>query len=90
MSGVRPLRAAIIAAGRGDRLRNGAAMSETDEEIPYLKALDDVFGYIRKKATELPEGEWIVLPGERRAWQRLLDESEVRRRVPTRQQQCIE
>ena len=26
MSGVRPLRAAIIAAGRGDRLRNGAAI----------------------------------------------------------------
>lgn len=40
---------------------NGAAMSETDEEIPYLKELDDVFGYIRKKVKELPEGEWIVL-----------------------------
>jgi predicted amidohydrolase YtcJ len=40
---------------------NGAATSESDEEIPYLKSLDDVFGYIRKKAKDLPEGEWIVL-----------------------------
>jgi len=39
----------------------GAATSESDEEIPYLKSLDDVFGYIRRKAKELPEGEWIVL-----------------------------
>jgi len=39
----------------------GAATSETDEEIPYLKSFDDVFGYIRKKTKELPEGEWIVL-----------------------------
>jgi predicted amidohydrolase YtcJ len=39
----------------------GAATSEFDEEIPYLKGLDDVFAYIRKKAKELPEGDWIVL-----------------------------
>ena len=39
----------------------GAATSEFDEEIPYLKSLDDVFGYIRKKTKELPEGDWIVL-----------------------------
>lgn len=39
----------------------GAAASEFDEEIPYLKSLDDVFSYIRKKTKELPEGEWIVL-----------------------------
>src|SRR5205814_8848749 len=39
----------------------GAATSEFDEEIPYLKGLDDVFSYIRKKTKELPEGDWIVL-----------------------------
>ena len=39
----------------------GAALSEFDEEIPYLKSLDDVFTYIRKKTKELPEGDWIVL-----------------------------
>jgi predicted amidohydrolase YtcJ len=39
----------------------GAALSELDEELPYLQSLDDVFSYIRKKAEKLPEGEWIVL-----------------------------
>ena len=39
----------------------GAATREFDEEIPYLKSLDDVFSYIRKKTKELPEGDWIVL-----------------------------
>ncbi len=39
----------------------GAAPSEFDEEIPYLKSLDDVFSYIGKKTRELPEGDWIVL-----------------------------
>jgi predicted amidohydrolase YtcJ len=39
----------------------GAAMSELDEELPYLKSLEDVFAYIRKKAEKLPDGEWIVL-----------------------------
>jgi predicted amidohydrolase YtcJ len=39
----------------------GAATSEFDEELPYLKSLEDEFTYIRKKAKELPEGEWIVL-----------------------------
>jgi predicted amidohydrolase YtcJ len=39
----------------------GAATSEFDEELPYLKSLEDEFAYIRKKAKELPEGEWIVL-----------------------------
>ncbi|MBI2807720.1 MAG: amidohydrolase [Planctomycetes bacterium] len=39
----------------------GAATSEFNEELPYLKSLDDVFAYIRKKTKELPEGEWIVL-----------------------------
>lgn len=39
----------------------GAAPSENDEEIPYLKSLDDVFSYIRKKTKELDEGDWITL-----------------------------
>src|SRR5262245_137903 len=39
----------------------GAAPSENDEEIPYLKSLDDVFNYIRKKTKELDEGDWITL-----------------------------
>ena len=39
----------------------GAALSEFDEEIPYLTSLEDVFSYIRKKAKELPKGDWIVL-----------------------------
>lgn len=39
----------------------GAATSELNEPLPVLKTLDDVFTYIRKKAAELPEGDWIVL-----------------------------
>lgn len=39
----------------------GAAMSEFDEELPYLTSLEDGFTYIKKKAKELPEGQWIVL-----------------------------
>jgi predicted amidohydrolase YtcJ len=39
----------------------GAATSEFDEELPYLKSLDDVFAYIRAKAAKLPEGQWIVM-----------------------------
>ncbi|MFO0863236.1 MAG: amidohydrolase [Gemmataceae bacterium] len=39
----------------------GAAMSEVNEEIPYLTNLDDVFTYVRKKVQTQPEGEWIVL-----------------------------
>ena len=39
----------------------GAATSEFDEEVPYLTSLQEEFAYIRKKAKELPEGEWIVL-----------------------------
>src|SRR5207237_964802 len=31
------------------------------EPLPYLRSLKDVFAHIRKKAQELPEGEWIVL-----------------------------
>jgi predicted amidohydrolase YtcJ len=39
----------------------GAALSELDEELPYLQSLEDVFAYIRKKAAKLPDQEWIVL-----------------------------
>src|SRR5258708_29519736 len=39
----------------------GAALSELDEELPYLQTLEDVFAYIRKKAEKLPNEEWIVL-----------------------------
>ncbi len=38
-----------------------AATSELVEPIPNLKSLEDVFAHIRKKASELPEGDWIVL-----------------------------
>jgi len=38
-----------------------AATSELTEPLPNLKSLADVFSYIRKKAKETPEGEWIVL-----------------------------
>ncbi len=39
----------------------GAATSELEEPIPELATLEDAFGFIRKKAAELPAGEWIVL-----------------------------
>jgi len=39
----------------------GAATSELIETLPNFRSLDDIFGYIRKKAAETPEGEWIVL-----------------------------
>jgi predicted amidohydrolase YtcJ len=39
----------------------GAATSELLEPLPDLRSLEDVFAYIRKKTTEVPEGKWIVL-----------------------------
>jgi predicted amidohydrolase YtcJ len=39
----------------------GAATSEATETLPYLQSLEEAFAYIRKKAAETPEGEWIVL-----------------------------
>src|SRR5262245_3718016 len=39
----------------------GAATSEATEVLPYLQSLEDAFAYIRKKTTDTPEGEWIVL-----------------------------
>lgn len=39
----------------------GAALSEVDEELPYLTSLKDAFAYIKKKTETLPEGDWITL-----------------------------
>ncbi len=39
----------------------GAASSEIAEPLPYLRSLEEVFAYIRKKTETTPEGEWIVL-----------------------------
>ncbi|MCI0376402.1 MAG: amidohydrolase [Gemmataceae bacterium] len=39
----------------------GAASSEIAEPLPYLRSLEEVFAYIRKKTESTPEGEWIVL-----------------------------
>jgi predicted amidohydrolase YtcJ len=39
----------------------GAATSELIEPLPNFKSLEDVFSYIRKKADQTPEGQWIVL-----------------------------
>jgi predicted amidohydrolase YtcJ len=39
----------------------GAATSEIVEALPELRSLVEVFAYIRKKTTEVPEGDWIVL-----------------------------
>jgi hypothetical protein len=57
----------------------GAATSELVEPLPELRSLDDVFTYIRKKTTEEPEGDWIVL---RFAFPTRLKEA----RFPTRQE----
>jgi predicted amidohydrolase YtcJ len=39
----------------------GAATSELNAPLPRLRSLNDAFDYIRKKAAETPEGNWIVL-----------------------------
>jgi len=39
----------------------GAATSELTEPIPELATLDDAFAFIRKRAAEIPAGQWIVL-----------------------------
>ncbi len=57
----------------------GAATSELDGSLPYLRTLDDVFQHIRKKAADTPEGDWIVL---RYAFPTRLKEG----RFPTRQE----
>lgn len=39
----------------------GAAMYEFDHAVPDMQTIDDVLAYFRKRATVVPEGEWIRL-----------------------------
>jgi len=39
----------------------GAAMTEFDHPIPVMETIADVLAYIKKRAAELKEGDWIVL-----------------------------
>lgn len=39
----------------------GAAMYEFDHEVPDLETIGDVLAYIKRRAEELEDGEWIVL-----------------------------
>lgn len=39
----------------------GAAGSEVGDPIPDLRSLPEVFAFIKKRASELPEGKWIVI-----------------------------
>jgi predicted amidohydrolase YtcJ len=54
-----------------------AAFSELTAPLPALNSLKDVFAYLRKKAAETPEGDWIVV---RYAFPTRLEEA----RFPTR------
>jgi predicted amidohydrolase YtcJ len=54
-----------------------AALSELAAPLPVLDSLKDVFAYLRKKAAETPEGDWIVV---RYAFPTRLEEA----RFPTR------
>lgn len=40
---------------------SGAATSEAGEPLPNLKSIPEVQAYIKKKAAELPAGQWIVI-----------------------------
>lgn len=40
----------------------GAASSELHAPLPEFRSLEDVYAFIRKKASELPETAWIVVP----------------------------
>jgi len=40
----------------------GASSSELAGPLPEFKSLEDAFAFIRKKAAELPESAWIVVP----------------------------
>ena len=40
----------------------GASTSELSAPLPEFKSLQDVYAFIRKKAAELPETAWIVVP----------------------------
>jgi predicted amidohydrolase YtcJ len=55
----------------------GAATSELAEPLPVLRSLRDVFDYIKKRAKDAPEGDWIVV---RYAFPTRLEEG----RFPTR------
>ncbi len=39
----------------------GAAGSEVGDPIPLLRSIPEVLDYIKKRASELPEGRWIVI-----------------------------
>jgi predicted amidohydrolase YtcJ len=39
----------------------GAAMHEFDHEIPEMRTISDVLGYIKSRADTLNDGEWIVV-----------------------------
>jgi hypothetical protein len=39
----------------------GAALSEVGDPIPLLRSIAEVLDYIKKRASELPEGKWIVI-----------------------------
>src|SRR5579862_676658 len=40
----------------------GASSSELGGPLPEFKSLEDAYAFIRKKAAELPESAWIVVP----------------------------
>lgn len=39
----------------------GASMYEFDHDVPEMDTIADVLGYIRRRAAELDDGEWIIL-----------------------------
>jgi predicted amidohydrolase YtcJ len=39
----------------------GAALSEVGDAIPLLRSIPEVLDYIKKRAADTPEGQWIVL-----------------------------
>ncbi len=39
----------------------GAAGSEVGDPVPLLRSIPEVLDHIKKRATELPEGKWIVI-----------------------------
>lgn len=39
----------------------GAANSEVGDGVPLLRSIPEVLAHIKKRATELPEGKWIVI-----------------------------
>jgi predicted amidohydrolase YtcJ len=40
----------------------GASTSEIHAPLPEFKSLEDAYAFIRKKAAELPEKDWILVP----------------------------